>query len=88
MGELSSRFDFISNVRGSGTLAAFTLPSTELRDEMRGHILEGGAHVLNSGFNSIRLRPSLTLSSDEVDEALSIFENAAKKLQGKEQVRM
>jgi len=88
LGELSSRFDFISNVRGSGTLAAFTLPSTELRDEMRGHILEGGAHVLNSGFNSIRLRPSLTLSSDEVDEALSIFENAAKKLQGKEQVRM
>ena len=86
--ELSSRFNFISNVRGSGTLAAFTLPSTELRDEMRGHILEGGAHVLNSGFDSIRLRPSLTLSSDEVDEALSIFENAAKKLQGNQQIRM
>ena len=88
LNELSARYDLISNVRGSGTLAAFTLPSTELRNEMRDYILEGGAHVLNSGFTSIRLRPSLTLSSDEVDEALSIFEIAVKKLQSKEQTRI
>ena len=88
LNELSSKYDFITNVRGSGTLAAFTLPSMELRNDMRDYILDGGAHVLNSGFTSIRLRPSLTLSSDEVDEALSIFDGAAKKLQSKEQFRM
>ena len=79
--ELGDSFDMISNVRGQGLMAAFTLPDTDSRNALRAAIYDGGAHVLNSGFTSIRLRPSLTISSDEVDEALNIFETAAKKLQ-------
>ena len=79
--ELGDSFDMISNVRGQGLMAAFTLPDNGSRDALRKAIYDGGAHVLNSGFTSIRLRPSLTISSDEVSEALNIFESAAKNLQ-------
>ena len=79
--ELQNGFEMISNVRGKGLMAAFSLPDRKMRDELRNAIYEGGAHVLNSGFDSIRLRPSLTISSDEVDEALNIFETAAKRMQ-------
>ena len=79
--ELGNSFEMISNVRGQGLMAAFTLPDTDSRNALRAAIYDGGAHVLNSGFTSIRLRPSLTISSDEVNEALNIFEAAAKKLQ-------
>jgi L-lysine 6-transaminase len=79
--ELGDSFEMISNVRGQGLMAAFTLPDINLRNSLRSAIYDGGAHVLNSGFTSIRLRPSLTISSDEVDEALNIFESAAKSLQ-------
>ena len=79
--ELQNGFEIISNVRGQGLMAAFSLPDGKMRDELRHAIYEGGAHVLNSGFDSIRLRPSLTISSDEVDEALNIFETAAKRMQ-------
>ena len=78
--ELGDSHELISNVRGRGLMAAFSLPDTTTRNRLRSLILEGGAHVLNCGFDSIRLRPSLTLSSDEVDEALNIFEGAAKRL--------
>jgi L-lysine 6-transaminase len=81
LNDLSKQFDMISNVRGQGLMTAFTLPDMNIRDSLRNIIFEGGAHVLNSGFTSIRLRPSLTISSDEIDEALNIFESAAKRLQ-------
>lgn len=79
--ELQNSFPMISNVRGQGLMAAFSLPDQKMRDDLRSIIYDGGAHVLNSGFNSIRLRPSLTISSEEIDEALNIFESAAKKMQ-------
>ena len=38
-------------------------------------------HVLNSGTQSIRLRPSLTFSSDEVNEGLNILESVANSIE-------
>ena len=47
---------------------------------MRESIYKSGSLLINSGFESIRLRPSLTLSSDEIGEALNMFDAAAQSL--------
>ena len=38
-------------------------------------------HMLNSGTDSIRLRPSLTFSSNEVNESLNILEAVANSIE-------
>ena len=78
--DLGRRHHGISNVRGQGLLAAFTLSDRAQRDAFRAAALEEGVIVFNSGQSSIRLRPSLTLSSEEVNEALGVFETAANRV--------
>ena len=80
LNELAEKHSFISNVRGKGLLCAFSLDNNSQRNQMREAIYKSGSLVLNSGFESIRLRPSLTLSSDEVGEALNMFDAAAQSL--------
>ncbi len=81
LGELAGRHEMISNVRGRGLFVAFTLPSRQLRDTFHANALEAGLLTLKSGPESIRLRPSLNISADEVAEALEIFEQTAKALE-------
>jgi len=60
----------VTNVRGRGLLAAFDVPSTKERDELRRRLREEGKMlVLGCGERSIRFRPPLTVSAEEVDEA-------------------
>jgi L-lysine 6-transaminase len=73
----------VSNVRGRGLFAAFTLPSQEIRDRFNSACLEAGMHIMNSGTQSIRLRPNLTFSSEEVNEGLNILESVANGIESK-----
>ena len=61
----------ISNVRGRGLFVAFDLESRE-RARRGGHRPAGGEHVivLPCGERSIRFRPALSVSQDEIDEAV------------------
>jgi L-lysine 6-transaminase len=81
LNELGERHEIISNVRGKGLFAAFTLPDKATRDTFRMQALEDGLLALNSGSDSIRLRPCLNLSADEADEALAIFEQTTKLIE-------
>ena len=81
LGELAGHHEMVSNVRGRGLFTAFTLPSSQLRDTFHAHALEADLLTLKSGTRSIRLRPSLNISADEVAEALGIFEQTAKALE-------
>ena len=76
--DMAGRYDFISNVRGLGLLAAFTLPNRTMRDRFRTLALEKGVLALNSGFDSIRLRPCINLTESECDEVLAVFEDVAR----------
>ncbi len=62
----------ITNVRGRGFFLAFTLPSAEIRAAVLAD-LRDTEHVLGlpSGEQAIRFRPSLSISSDEIDEAVA-----------------
>jgi L-lysine 6-transaminase len=79
LNELANTHSDITNVRGQGLLAAFSLASTDIRNQFREQALKDGMLLLNSGADSIRLRPPLTLSTDEVDQALNIFESTIKR---------
>ena len=77
----------ISNVRGRGLFVAFDLETREERDAMVTDLRTAEyVIVLPCGERSIRFRPALSVSEDEIDEALgatgrSVARVASKELQ-------
>jgi L-lysine 6-transaminase len=57
-------------VRGVGSLAAFTLTSTQERDEFLNRMRAKKLLALKSGPRAIRFRLPLSISAAEVDAAL------------------
>ncbi|MDH7517720.1 MAG: L-lysine 6-transaminase [Candidatus Thermoplasmatota archaeon] len=68
----------ISNARGRGLMCAFDLPTPKERDEMKDKLYTNNLLVLSCGSVTIRFRPPLTISSEEVDEALEIVDKTVK----------
>ena len=64
----------ITNVRGIGSLIAFTLPDGTIRDTMINKLLKNNILALKSGPTSIRFRLPLIISEDEVSTALERIE--------------
>lgn len=60
----------ISNVRGVGSLVAFTLESPAVRDRMLADLAQRRLLALASGERAIRFRMPLTVSAEEVDLAI------------------
>lgn len=60
----------ISNVRGRGLFLAFDLSAGDVRDAAINEMEKNDLLVLSSGHRSIRFRPSLAISEDEVNEAI------------------
>jgi L-lysine 6-transaminase len=73
----------ISAVRGRGLMCAFTLPSAQLRDEVIRRLREDErVLVLGSGPTSIRFRPALTVTSDELDRGVAAIDRVLGALTG------
>ena len=70
----------VSNVRGRGLMAAFDLPTSELRDKGIKTMMQHDVMVLASGPQSIRFRPPLNLSSEEAGEGIRRMEKALQQL--------
>jgi L-lysine 6-transaminase len=73
---LGARYSpLLSNVRGRGLMCALDLPDTERRDEVLRR-LYNDEHViaLGCGPRSIRFRPALSITQDELDQAISAFD--------------
>ncbi len=65
--------EFVSNIRGSGGWIAFTLPTQEIRDKVWKEAYSKGAMTLKSGFTSIRMRPNLAFSEEDVDKGMAVL---------------
>jgi L-lysine 6-transaminase len=66
---LSSEFpDMVSNPRGRGLMDAFDLKSEKHRDEFFDRMFSKGVLLLKAGELTIRLRPALILSEEDVKE--------------------
>ncbi len=76
---LADAHEHLSNPRGLGLFSAIDMPDTHSRDAVIKQCMEDGLMILSCGPNTIRFRPPLTISTDQIDEGLDILENAYKK---------
>ena len=70
----------LSNPRGRGLMAAIDLPNGDLRDKMRELLYDEGVIILSCGDQSIRFRPHLNVSKEEIQIALDKIELCIEKL--------
>ena len=77
---LSDDYEQVSNVRGKGLFCAFDLPSGDDRDALANLIAEEGALILGCGLHSIRFRPHLNISQDEIDQGMAMIRRALDRL--------
>ena len=82
--KLMQKHDCVGDVRGLGLMVgvefvedrASRRPAPELRDRVEYACYERGLIILGAGPNTIRWSPPLTLSRENVDVALEIFDDA------------
>ena len=79
--ELEEKYpEKISNSRGRGLMCAFDLPSPEIRDKVKKMLYDNGILILPCGPSGIRFRPPLTISSEEINEGISIIDSTLNAL--------
>ena len=71
---------FVSNSRGCGLFAAFDLPSSTERDRVVSRSYKNKLLILSSGDSSIRFRPHLTVTVEEIDTATDILYRSIKEI--------
>ncbi|MCU7613656.1 L-lysine 6-transaminase [Chryseobacterium sp. GMJ5] len=72
--------DKISNPRGRGLMCAIDLPTHEQRNHLRELLYDDGLIILSCGDQSIRFRPHLNVSQEEIQIALDKIENNINKI--------
>lgn len=68
--------EVFSNPRGKGLMCGIDVVSPERRTEIIKGTLENGAIILGSGSRTLRLRPSLTFTADNVLELMRAIDKA------------
>lgn len=66
LSKLQSKYPFVSNVRGLGLYQGFSLDTTARKGELIDAALKRGLLLLGAGNRSIRTRPNLSVTRDEV----------------------
>lgn len=64
----------ISNARGLGLMCSFDLPDGETRDKFRKLCYENRLIILGCGEKTIRFRPPLNITDEELEEGLEVIE--------------
>jgi L-lysine 6-transaminase len=72
--------DLVTNSRGRGLMCAIDLPTSEQRDLMRKVLYDDGLIILACGDRSIRFRPHLNVSREEIQLALDQITNNLTKI--------
>ena len=73
--------DVVSNVRGRGLMCAIDLPDGTVRDDVVRRLREDQkVLVLPCGSRSVRFRPSLSVTADEIDAAVAAMERVLASL--------
>jgi 4-aminobutyrate aminotransferase len=87
---LQDRLECIGDVRGKGLMAAVELvedretkaPARQWRGEVIQAAFRRGLLLLGCGENSIRFCPALTVTAEQIDLCLTIFEEAVREVAG------
>ncbi|WP_390456281.1 aminotransferase class III-fold pyridoxal phosphate-dependent enzyme, partial [Chryseobacterium sp. Alg-005] len=70
----------ISNARGRGLMCAIDLPTHEQRNLLRDELFNDGLIILACGDQSLRFRPHLNVTKEEIQLALDKIENNINKI--------
>jgi len=65
--------ELISQARGLGLMCAFDLPTAEQRNKFIEELFEHKVLMLGCGPKSVRFRPPLNVTNENIDEAMSII---------------
>ena len=65
--------NLISNVRGLGLMCSFDLPTADIRNKFREICYKEKLMILGCGEKSIRFRPPLNVTENEIDKGLTII---------------
>lgn len=66
----------VTNARGAGLMCAFDMADGQERDDLVKRCLDNGLFLLGCGTKSVRVRPSLTFSTQECDLMLDILKKS------------
>ncbi len=66
----------VSNVRGLGLFCAFDLPDSASRDALVSTAMDKGLIILKCGPHTVRFRPPLNVSAEEIGKAAAILDEA------------
>lgn len=78
---LAARHDVLDNPRGRGLFCAVDLATAEDRANVLGSLLQDeGVIMLGCGTRTLRLRPTMTVTIDEIDQALAALDRVLTKL--------
>ncbi len=81
LNKLSDKYpDKVSNARGLGLFCAFDCADGDMRNKVTSKALENDLMILGSGDRSIRFRPPVNISKDEIDLGVGILEKVLKSL--------
>jgi L-lysine 6-transaminase len=69
---------FVTNPRGRGLFAAIDLPSQTERSNVRSALYENGIIMLGCGERSLRFRPHLNITQEEIDLAYDLLHKSIK----------
>jgi L-lysine 6-transaminase len=72
--------ELISGVRGKGLFIAFDLESGDIRNNIVKELFKDNMVILGCGTNSLRFRPRLNITNDEIDLAVNKVEKALRAL--------
>lgn len=72
--------NIISQSRGLGLMCSFNMPNTEVRNNFLKELFNNKLIMLGNGSHSVRFRPPLTVTKEEIDECLAIIRKVLKKM--------
>ncbi len=72
----------VTNVRGRGVMCAFDLPNGDIRDRILAQGREQGVLALPCGDRSIRFRPFLDVTEEEIEDGVGALERALDSVLG------
>jgi L-lysine 6-transaminase len=79
--ELEGRHEAVTNARGRGLFCAIDLPDAAARDEVTARMLrDERVIVLGCGTRSVRFRPTLTVTEDELERGLAALDRVLTSL--------
>ena len=70
----------VSNTRGLGLFCAFTLNEAQIRDVFKQKCYDEGLILIGCGDRSIRFRPALNITQDEIDLGMKVIREQLREL--------